>query len=85
MNGDRDTMRQTQGSIVCPSCGKLIGVGEPECPFCGAWLPGQGCLLEEDCVEGENPPCVDIPDRERDTDQQREEREEARRDRESDR
>jgi rhomboid protease GluP len=33
-------MRQTQGSIVCPSCGKLIGVGERECPFCGAWRPG---------------------------------------------
>ena len=33
-------MRQTQGSLVCPHCGKLIGVNEPECPFCGAWRPG---------------------------------------------
>jgi rhomboid protease GluP len=33
-------MRQTQGSMLCPSCGKLIGVGEERCPFCGAWRPG---------------------------------------------
>jgi rhomboid protease GluP len=33
-------MRQTQGSMICPSCGKLIGVGEERCPFCGAWRPG---------------------------------------------
>ena len=33
-------MRQTQGSIVCPHCNKLIGVNEPQCPFCGAWRPG---------------------------------------------
>ena len=33
-------MRQTQGSIVCPHCNKLIGINEPECPFCGAWRPG---------------------------------------------
>jgi rhomboid protease GluP len=26
--------------MVCPSCGKLIGVGEERCPFCGAWRPG---------------------------------------------
>ena len=32
--------RQTQGSMLCPSCGKLIGVGEEKCPFCGAWRPG---------------------------------------------
>jgi rhomboid protease GluP len=32
-------MRQTQGSIVCPQCGRLIGVGEAKCPFCGAWRP----------------------------------------------
>ncbi len=55
-----------------------------ECQFCGAWT-GQGCLLEDDCIEGEHPPCVDLPDRERDPDQWREEREEAKRDRESDR
>jgi membrane associated rhomboid family serine protease len=33
-------MRQVQGSMICPSCGKLIGVGEEKCPFCGAWRPG---------------------------------------------
>lgn len=33
-------MRQAQGSMICPSCGKLIGVSEPQCPFCGAWRPG---------------------------------------------
>jgi rhomboid protease GluP len=33
-------MAQTQGSMICPSCGKLIGVGEEKCPFCGAWRPG---------------------------------------------
>jgi len=32
-------MRQTQGSMICPQCGKLIGVGEEKCPFCGAWQP----------------------------------------------
>jgi rhomboid protease GluP len=33
-------MPQTQGSMICPQCGKLIGVGEEKCPFCGAWRPG---------------------------------------------
>jgi len=33
-------MRQTTGSMICPNCGKLIGVGEEKCPFCGAWRPG---------------------------------------------
>jgi rhomboid protease GluP len=33
-------MRQTQGSIVCPSCGKLIEIDEERCPFCGRWKPG---------------------------------------------
>jgi rhomboid protease GluP len=33
-------MRQTQGSMICPQCGKLIGVTEPQCPYCGAWRPG---------------------------------------------
>jgi len=27
-------------AIVCPQCGKLIGVDEPKCPFCGVWRPG---------------------------------------------
>ena len=26
--------------MICPECGKLIGVGEAKCPFCGAWRPG---------------------------------------------
>lgn len=26
--------------MICPSCGKLIGLDEPRCPFCGAWRPG---------------------------------------------
>jgi len=33
-------MRQTQGSMVCPACGKLISVHETRCPFCEAWRPG---------------------------------------------
>lgn len=33
-------MRQTQGSMICPHCEKLIGVNEERCPFCGAWRPG---------------------------------------------
>ena len=33
-------MRQTQGSLVCPQCGNLVGINEPTCPFCGAWRPG---------------------------------------------
>jgi membrane associated rhomboid family serine protease len=32
--------RQLTGSMICPECGKLIGVGEEKCPFCGAWRPG---------------------------------------------
>ena len=32
--------RRTEGSLVCPHCGKLIGVDEPQCPFCGTWQPG---------------------------------------------
>ena len=32
--------RQTTGSVVCPSCGKLVGVGEPECWHCGRANPG---------------------------------------------
>ena len=33
-------MRQAQGSIVCADCGKLVGINEPRCPYCGAWRPG---------------------------------------------
>lgn len=32
--------RRTTGSVVCPSCGRLVGVSEPKCPHCGAWQPG---------------------------------------------
>ncbi len=32
-------MRQTQGSMICPNCNKLISVSEKKCPFCGAWQP----------------------------------------------
>ncbi len=33
-------MRQVEGSVVCPQCGRLVGVREEKCPFCGAWRPG---------------------------------------------
>ena len=33
-------MRQTQGSIVCAGCGKLVGITEQQCPYCGEWRPG---------------------------------------------
>ena len=33
-------MRQVQGSVVCSQCGRLVGVNEEKCPFCGAWRPG---------------------------------------------
>lgn len=32
--------RQTTGSVVCPSCGRLVGVNEPTCPHCGRHNPG---------------------------------------------
>jgi rhomboid protease GluP len=32
--------RQTSGSVVCPSCGKLVGVNEPRCWSCGRANPG---------------------------------------------
>ena len=33
-------MSPAQGSMICPQCGRLIGVSEEKCPFCGAWRPG---------------------------------------------
>jgi len=33
-------VRQVEGSVVCPQCGRLVGVREEKCPFCGAWRPG---------------------------------------------
>jgi len=32
--------RQTTGSVVCPSCGKLVGASESECWHCGRRNPG---------------------------------------------
>lgn len=32
--------RQTSGSIVCPSCGRLVAVQEASCPHCGRKNPG---------------------------------------------
>jgi len=32
--------RQRSGSVLCPSCGKLVGVSEKECPYCGRRNPG---------------------------------------------
>jgi len=32
--------RQTSGSIVCPSCGKLVGVNDAQCFSCGRRNPG---------------------------------------------
>jgi rhomboid protease GluP len=52
-------LRQKSGALVCPSCGSLIGVREPVCPFCKTRLPGLGGFgpalqraLEEDLVRG---------------------------------
>ncbi len=32
--------RQRTGAVVCPSCGRLVDVGEPKCPYCGRARPG---------------------------------------------
>ena len=32
--------RQSQGSVLCPSCGKLVGVNDPTCFHCGRRNPG---------------------------------------------
>ena len=32
--------RQTQGSVLCPSCGNLVGVNDPQCFHCGRRNPG---------------------------------------------
>jgi rhomboid protease GluP len=32
--------RQRSGSVLCPSCGRLVGVNEKECPYCGRRNPG---------------------------------------------
>ena len=33
-------MRKRSGAVVCPSCGKLVDVNEPACPYCGRPSPG---------------------------------------------
>src|SRR5688500_20237416 len=33
------------GSVLCPSCRKLVGAGEPRCRFCGYSRPGSFGLL----------------------------------------
>ncbi len=32
--------RQTSGSVVCPDCGRLVGVNDEKCFNCGKWNPG---------------------------------------------
>jgi rhomboid protease GluP len=32
--------RQRTGSVVCPSCGNLVGVNDGRCYTCGRWNPG---------------------------------------------
>ncbi len=32
--------RKRSGSVVCPSCGKLVGVNDERCLTCGRWRPG---------------------------------------------
>ncbi len=32
--------RQRTGSVVCPSCGNLVGVTDERCYTCGRWNPG---------------------------------------------
>ncbi|HMB53910.1 MAG TPA: rhomboid family intramembrane serine protease, partial [Thermoanaerobaculia bacterium] len=34
------SLRQTSGSVVCPSCGKLVGVNDETCWECGRRNPG---------------------------------------------
>jgi len=33
-------LRQKWGSVVCPSCGNLVGVNDEKCLTCGRWNPG---------------------------------------------
>lgn len=48
--------RQKSGSVVCPSCAKLVGVSEEVCPYCGRKSPGMwgfaGVLRKLDLEEG---------------------------------
>lgn len=38
--GFLDSLRQSSGSVVCPSCGKLVGVKDETCYNCGRRNPG---------------------------------------------
>src|SRR4051812_24240807 len=33
-------LRQKWGSVVCPSCGNLVGINDQQCFTCGRWNPG---------------------------------------------
>ncbi len=33
-------LRQKWGSVVCPSCGTLVGINDERCLTCGRWNPG---------------------------------------------
>lgn len=33
-------LRQKWGSVICPSCGNLVGVNDERCFTCGRWNPG---------------------------------------------
>lgn len=33
-------LRQREGSVVCPECGRLVEVDADSCPNCGRWRPG---------------------------------------------
>ena len=33
-------LRQTTGSVLCPGCGQLVGVNDPQCLACGRRNPG---------------------------------------------
>jgi rhomboid protease GluP len=33
-------LRQKWGSVVCPSCGNLVGINDERCFNCGRWNPG---------------------------------------------
>ena len=38
--------RQRRGAVVCPSCGRLVGVNEKRCPHCGRIRPGMFGFLK---------------------------------------
>src|SRR5215813_11176515 len=37
---NQSMLRQKWGSVVCPSCGNLVGVNDERCFTCGRWNPG---------------------------------------------